>query len=82
MFSKTEVRSLDDLAHFAVPLTRTNEIILPEENVDELLQRILALQQPGRTEHFRQQLRENREGMRLDAVPRQKFHAQILSIAA
>lgn len=80
--TRHEVKSLDDLMHFATPLARTQEIILPEEDVGKMLERILELQQPAKTEYFKQKLRENHEGMEWDAIPRQKFHAQILSIAA
>jgi hypothetical protein len=81
-FTRSEIRSLDDLAHFAVPLARTQEIVLPEESVPELLERILKLQQPARTDRIRRQLREEAEVMRVDAIPQQRFHAQILSFAA
>ena len=74
-------KELDDYAHFAPSLARTKQIIVPEPDVDELLQLILAKQQPAKTEYFKQQLAVNRDGMRLDAMPRQKFHAQILSVA-
>lgn len=75
-------KSLNDFAHFATPLVRTQEIILPEEDVSELLERILKMQQPAKTEYFKQQLAADREGMDMRYIPQQKFHAQILSIAA
>ena len=81
-FLERRIQSIEDFAHFATPLARTQEIILPEESVPELLERILKLQQPARTDRLREQLRADRDGLRLDATPRQKFHAQILSIAA
>lgn len=77
-----ERRDIEDFAHFAAPLARTREIILPEETVPDLMERILKLQEPGRQEYYKEKLREERAGMLLDAVPRQRFHAQILSIAA
>jgi hypothetical protein len=49
--------------------------------VSELMERILELQQPDRTERIRQQLR-NPEGFDMRSLPSQKFHAQILSFAA
>lgn len=73
--------SLEDFAHFHSPLVRTQEIVIPEESVEELMSRILKLQQPDRTERIRESLR-NPEGYRLDSLPKQKFHAQILSFAA
>jgi hypothetical protein len=41
----------------------------------------VLLQQPARTERIRESMR-NPEGMLIDSIPKQKFHAQILSIAA
>lgn len=77
-----KVTTLDDFAHFAPPLVRTTEIILPEEDVPAMLARILELQKPAKTEYLKQKLAEDRTGMHIDAMPQQKFHAQILSIAA
>jgi hypothetical protein len=77
--SHSKITKLEDLAHFAAPLVRCNEIIIPEESVSTLMERILTLQQPARTERLKEQLRSP-EG--LAAVPQQKFHAQILSLAA
>lgn len=68
-----KVTRLEDLAHFASPLIRTNEIIIPEESVPDLLERILKLQQPARTDRIREELRGE---MRHE----QKFHAQIISL--
>lgn len=73
--------SLDDLFHFAPTLVRTQEIILPDESVPELMERILKLQQPGRTDRLREELRNQEDG-RDSTRLRQKFHAQIISIAA
>jgi hypothetical protein len=78
-FTTNKITKLEDLAHFATPLVRCNEIIIPEESVDALMERILTLQQPATTERLKEQLRSP-EG--LAAVPQQKFHAQILSLAA
>jgi hypothetical protein len=77
--SHNKITKLEDLAHFAAPLVRTNEIIIPEESVGSLMERILELQQPARTERLKEQMRSP-EG--LAVVPQQKFHAQILSLAA
>jgi hypothetical protein len=76
----TEVLSLDELVHFAPALVRTKEIILPEESVPELMEKILKLQQPGREAELKRQLNEDRAGQLVGSHPRQKFHAQILSI--
>jgi len=81
-FIERKVSRLDDLVHFAPSLARTQEIILPEDSVPDLLERIRKLQEPARIERLKQSLAVNREGMSLDAYPRQKFHAQMsVSIA-
>lgn len=80
-FTTNKITRLEDLAHFAAPLVRCNEVIIPEESVPELMDRILKLQQPARTERIREEMRHP-EGLQLDAVPKQKFHAQIISLAA
>jgi hypothetical protein len=73
------ITKLEDLAHFAAPLVRCNEVIIPNESVPELMERILKLQQPARTDRIRAEMR-NPDGM--EAVPQQKFHAQIISLVA
>jgi hypothetical protein len=72
-YTQTKIERLEDLAHFAGPLIRTNEIIIPEESVPDLLERILKLQQPARTERIKEDLRGEKR-------PEQKFHAQIISL--
>lgn len=72
-YTEARITRLEDLAHFAGPLIRTNEIIVPEESVPELLERILKMQQPGRMARIREELRGERR-------PEQKFHAQIISL--
>lgn len=74
-----KITRIEDLAHFAAPLVRCNEVIIPEESVPELMQKILKLQQPARTERIREQMR-NPEGF--SSAPQQKFQAQIISLAA
>lgn len=64
---------LEDLAHFAGTLIRTNEIIVPEESIPELLEKILKLQQPARIARIRDEMRGEHR-------PEQKFHAQIISL--
>lgn len=76
-FTTNRIERLEDLAHFAAPLVRTREIIIPNESVDDLMERILKLQQPARTERLKAEMRSP-EGY--TAVPQQKFHAQILSL--
>jgi hypothetical protein len=72
-FTQETITRLEDLAHFAGPLIRTNEIIIPEESVPELLDRILKLQQPARIDRIKEELRGEHR-------PEQKFHAQIISL--
>jgi hypothetical protein len=82
-FVETEIKSLEDLAHFAPALVRTQEIILPEETVPDLMKRILEMQEPGRQENLKRKLRSAQDPDYVAlAGPRQKFHAQILSIAS
>jgi hypothetical protein len=73
------ISRMEDLCHFAAPLVRCNEVIIPNESVPELMERILKLQQPARTDRIREDMR-NPEG--LIQAPQQNFHAQIISLAA
>jgi hypothetical protein len=72
--------SIKDFNMFAAPLVRTEEIIVEPETVADLMSKIRRLQGP--------ELAAIRERNRLAAArgdytqDRQKFHAQILSIAA
>lgn len=76
---QTERRTLEDLVHFAPAMARTQQIIVPEESVDDLMQRILDMQNTSRIERIRAEVRE---GERVQFTERQKFHAQIISLAA
>jgi hypothetical protein len=78
-FTTNKISKLEDLAHFAAPLVRCNEIIIPNESVDELMERILKLQQPARTDRIREEMRSPAG---LAVIPKQHFHAQIISLAA
>lgn len=72
-YTTNTIQRLEDFAHFAGPLIRTNEVIVPEKSVPELMEMILKMQQPARIERIREELRgENRV--------EQKFHAQIISL--
>ena len=78
-----ERRDIEDYKIFATPLVRTNEIIVPESSVDDLLKMILEKQEPEQTKYYKQQLERKRlEGEVIEPLPEQKFHAQIVSIAA
>ncbi len=74
----SEVRSLDDLVHFAkAPLVRTQALVLPEPEVDDLLRMILERQQAAKTDYFRDIVAK--EG---GVAAPHKFHAQIISLPA
>jgi hypothetical protein len=79
-FEERKIQSMDDLRIFAPNLVRTQEIIVPDYDVDQLLNMILEKQQPAREAHFKREI----QGMRYDEImkPRQKFHAQIISLVA
>jgi hypothetical protein len=80
-FTENRITKLEDLAHFAAPLVKTREIIIPQDSVPELLERILKLQQPARTDRIREQVR-NPEGSTWEAQPQQRMEAQIISMVA
>lgn len=80
---RTSTHDMESLGIFATPLTRTQELIVDPNDVAALLDRIKDLQRPEQEAiRERRRLKESREGMLLDGMPRQVFHAQILSIAA
>jgi hypothetical protein len=81
---RSQRKRLEDFVHFAPALARTNQIIVPEESVEELMDRILKLQQPDRVERFKRLAKEaQEEGRRIDLQPtKAKFQAQIISLAA
>lgn len=77
-----KVMDIEDFRIFAAPLARTEEIIVDPSDVAALLDMVHQAQLPEQEQiRRREALRQNREGMVLDSVPRQQFHAQILSIA-
>lgn len=76
--TRTRVR-LEDFAHFAPAHSRTQQIIVPEDTVDDLMARILEMQHGPRIERIREEIAE---GERIHFTDRQKFHAQIVSIAS
>lgn len=71
---------LEDYAHFAPAQIKTNPIVIPQESVPELMERILQLQQPDRTARIQAALR-NPEGFDARALPKTMHHAQIISFA-
>lgn len=79
-FTQARRVSLDDFAHFAAPLARTEQIIVPDEDVTALMDRILKLQDPARMERVREEVRRSHEpGLHFSAQRRQAVHAQIIS---
>lgn len=65
---------------FAPNLARTQEIIVPEQSVDDLLNMMLDRQAANRAELIRKRVRE--QGQQVDFNPRTHVHAQIVSIVA
>lgn len=64
---------------FAPNLARTQEIIVPEHSVDDLLNMMLDKQATNRAELIRKRVRE--QNQKIDFGPRTHVHAQIVSIA-
>jgi hypothetical protein len=77
-----ELRSMEDLVHFAPLLTRTHEVLLTDAEVPDMLAEILKRQDPDRQARLKAKLRDDRTGQQVTFAPRQKVHAQIISIAA
>jgi hypothetical protein len=78
---ESEIKSIEDFRIFATPLVRTEEIIVAPQTVSEMLQKILEMQLPEQERiRQRERLAESREAYLVGSGPRQRFHAQILSI--
>lgn len=79
-FMNQRIQRMEDMKIFAPNLVRTKEIIVPEYDVDQLLSMILEKQQPAREDYFKREI----QGMHYEDImrPQQKFHAQIISLAA
>jgi hypothetical protein len=75
-FTTLERNSIEDLIYFAPNLARTQEIIVPDKSVVELMEEILKKQDPARQKYFEDKVREDKFS------PRQKVHAQIISLVA
>ena len=65
---------------FAPNLARTQEIVVPEHSVDDLLNMMLDKQASNRAELIRKRVRE--QGQQVEFKPRTHVHAQIVSIAS
>lgn len=77
-----EIKSLDDFKIFATPLVRTEEIIVEPQTVSAMLERIREMQAPEQAAlRQKQRLAASRQGLYVEEVPQQRFHAQIISIA-
>ncbi len=80
-----EIKTLDEFGIFAVPLVRTEGIYLDEASVPKLMETILEAQDPAKKKYFEDKVREQRQPGATSPIgyePRQKFHAQIISLAA
>jgi hypothetical protein len=81
--TRIERKSIEDFGIFATPLARTEEIIVEPETVSELLERIKSLQAPELAAiRERNRRRERDPGAVAEPMQRQRFHAQIVSLAA
>lgn len=79
---ESKIMDIEDYRIFATPLARTQEIIVNPEDVGRMLELIKGAQQDMQADiRARERMRERREGLRLDAIPQQQFHAQILSFS-
>jgi hypothetical protein len=72
---------MDELNIFAVPLVRTEEIIVDPNDVMAMLDRIKSLQSPEQAAIRERNRRRARDDGGWEACPQQQFHAQILSFA-
>ena len=83
-FVQHRINRIQDVVHFAPAQVRTKELIVPQENVEELMTRILDLQNPARLDRIREEVKS--QGTTIggveQALGKQKFEAQIISIAA
>lgn len=74
---RREIRTLEDLAHFAPMKSLDAPFVLPEQDVDQLLSLILEKQQKAKTDYFRDLVK--REG---SILPAHTMAAQIISLKA
>ena len=70
---------MSEMMPFAPNLARTQEIIIPEHSVEDMLNMILEKQAPNREELIRRRVRE--QGQMVDFNARTQVHAQIISVA-
>lgn len=75
-----QTQRMSGMVLFAPNLARTQEIIVPEHSVDDLLNMMLEKQAANREQLIRRRVRE--QGQQVDFGERQRVHAQLISIAA
>lgn len=67
---------LEDIAHFAA-IPQAVPVVIPEEDVDQLLARILEKQQAAKTAYFRDLVQRDNQ-----VLPAHRVHAQLITLAA
>jgi len=80
-FTSIERKSIDDFGIFAPCLTRTEEIIVEPKTVAALLDEIRKLQAPELAEIRKRNASRDRRNS-TEPMAQQRFHAQIVSLAA
>lgn len=81
-YTEIKRRDIEDFGIFAVPLARTEEIIVAPETVADLLDKIKRMQAPELTAIRERNRRRHEPGTVADAMPETTFHAQIVSLRA
>jgi hypothetical protein len=83
MIHVDEVQNVEDFSHlFAVPLVRTEQLIVEPHMVAGLLEKIREAQSPEQAAIRERNRTRDRRAEYQTGVERQVFHAQILSIAS
>lgn len=81
-FIEQRIQTPEQLRIFATPMTRTEELIVEPQDVAAMLEQIRKMQAPEQARiRAKERLAASREGMDIQVMPRQHFHAQIISIA-
>jgi hypothetical protein len=81
-FTEAPRKSIEDFGIFAAPLARTEQILIEPQSVAQCLEQIRKLQAPELAAIRERNRRRNDEGATVQPIPRQTFHAQVLSLAA
>lgn len=78
----TKIETPDDLRIFATPLARTEELIVEPQTVEAMLEQIRKMQAPEQARmRAKARLSDSRQGKPIEIHPRQRFHAQVISIS-